>query len=120
MTVRSSAGRGAWPAVRIVPQLFPTFFFFSFQRPWRRCLPGFMTASRPAWLMLTHVPMPSFHCVAAKEMVQQVLDKYDALLNKLTPEERGKLERSMGLKIAQLKASGAVGCLCFRVAGVGQ
>lgn len=43
---------------------------------------------------------------AAKEVVQVALDAYQSLLDKLGPEERGKLERSMGLKMEQLKVGG--------------
>ena len=46
--------------------------------------------------------------IAAKEMVQEVLDMYSALRAKLSPEERGKLERSMGMKMEQLKAGTAL------------
>ena len=34
----------------------------------------------------------------------QVLDRYQALLGKLSESERGKLQRSMGMKMEQLKA----------------
>lgn len=48
------------------------------------------------------------HCIdvgstAAKALVQEVLDKYQGLLQKLSADEKGKLERSMGLKMEQLK-----------------
>ncbi len=34
----------------------------------------------------------------------QVLDRYQALLGKLGETERGRLQRSMGMKMEQLKA----------------
>ncbi|GAB4817217.1 hypothetical protein N2152v2_004263 [Parachlorella kessleri] len=43
----------------------------------------------------------------AKELVQEALSLYQGLLGKLSPGERGKLERSMGLKMEQLKAEAA-------------
>nr|AFK48763.1 unknown [Medicago truncatula] len=40
----------------------------------------------------------------ARAAVNEVLSKFDALLAKLPEKERGALQRSMGLKIEQLKA----------------
>ncbi|XP_076940186.1 embryogenesis-like protein [Bidens hawaiensis] len=40
----------------------------------------------------------------ARAVVKQVLDLYDGLLSKLPEKERGGIQRSMGLKIEQLKA----------------
>ncbi|KNA23468.1 hypothetical protein SOVF_024470 [Spinacia oleracea] len=40
----------------------------------------------------------------ARTAVKEVLDLYEGLLGKLKVEERGALQRSMGLKIEQLKA----------------
>lgn len=37
-------------------------------------------------------------------MVVQVLTRYQALLDKLGESERGRLQRSMGMKMEQLKA----------------
>ncbi|KAK1423635.1 hypothetical protein QVD17_18941 [Tagetes erecta] len=41
---------------------------------------------------------------SARAVVKQVLDMYDALLSNLPDKERGGIQRSMGLKIEQLKA----------------
>jgi hypothetical protein len=41
--------------------------------------------------------------LAAKGVVQETLDLYQALRDRLDPDERSKLERSMGLKMEQLK-----------------
>lgn len=41
---------------------------------------------------------------AARDVVKQVLDLYDGLLSKLPEKERSGIQRSMGLKIEQLKA----------------
>ena len=38
---------------------------------------------------------------------RQVLDRYQAVLAKLSEEERGRLQRSMGMKMEQLKARAA-------------
>ncbi|PRW45044.1 late embryogenesis abundant [Chlorella sorokiniana] len=43
-------------------------------------------------------------CEEAREAVAEVLDAYTSLLGRLSAEERGKLQRSMGLKMEQLKA----------------
>lgn len=43
-------------------------------------------------------------CAEARQAVQAVLDRYEAVLQRLSNEERGKLQRSMGLKMEQLKA----------------
>lgn len=43
-------------------------------------------------------------CDTARKAVQEVLERYDAVLGRLSDEERGKLQRSMGLKMEQLKA----------------
>ncbi|KAK9073093.1 hypothetical protein SSX86_007415 [Deinandra increscens subsp. villosa] len=40
----------------------------------------------------------------ARGVVKQVLEMYDGLLDKLPEKERGGIQRSMGLKIEQLKA----------------
>ena len=40
----------------------------------------------------------------ARAVVKDVLDMYDGLLSKLGEKERGGIQRSMGLKIEQLKA----------------
>ena len=40
----------------------------------------------------------------AKALVGTVLDEWSSLLGKLEDEERGKVQRSMGLKMEQLKA----------------
>ncbi|EFJ32988.1 hypothetical protein SELMODRAFT_69085, partial [Selaginella moellendorffii] len=40
----------------------------------------------------------------ARVAVQAVLDKYQALLAKLSPEEKGGVQRAMGMKMEQLKA----------------
>lgn len=40
----------------------------------------------------------------AKNAVKEVLDKFDALLAKLPEAQKGALNRSMGLKMEQLKA----------------
>ncbi|KAI3939720.1 hypothetical protein MKW92_013583 [Papaver armeniacum] len=40
----------------------------------------------------------------ARDAVQVVLDKFDALMAKLDDKEKGALQRSMGLKMEQLKA----------------
>ncbi|PRQ24580.1 hypothetical protein RchiOBHm_Chr6g0273991 [Rosa chinensis] len=40
----------------------------------------------------------------ARTAVNEVLDSYEALLAKLTEDKRAALQRSMGLKIEQLKA----------------
>ncbi|XP_071714818.1 embryogenesis-like protein [Rutidosis leptorrhynchoides] len=40
----------------------------------------------------------------ARAVVKDVLDMYDGLLSKLPEKERGGIQRSMGLKIEQLKA----------------
>nr|XP_043637216.1 embryogenesis-like protein [Erigeron canadensis] len=40
----------------------------------------------------------------ARAVVKDVLDLYDGLLSKLPEKERGVIQRSMGLKIEQLKA----------------
>ncbi|MCL7046446.1 hypothetical protein MKW94_022948 [Papaver nudicaule] len=40
----------------------------------------------------------------AREAVQVVLDKFDGLMAKLDEKEKGVLQRSMGLKMEQLKA----------------
>lgn len=40
----------------------------------------------------------------AKTAVKVVLDLYNGLLNRLSESERGALQRSMGLKMEQLKA----------------
>lgn len=40
----------------------------------------------------------------AKAAVKEVLDQYNAVLSKLDDGEKGKLQRSMGLKMEQLKA----------------
>lgn len=40
----------------------------------------------------------------ARDAVKQVLDLYDGLLAKLSEKEKGVIQRSMGLKIEQLKA----------------
>jgi hypothetical protein len=39
----------------------------------------------------------------AKEYTQQVLDKWTSLLSSLPEQDRAKLQRSMGLKMEQLK-----------------
>jgi hypothetical protein len=43
-------------------------------------------------------------CESARTAVQEVLDSWTALLASLSPEDKAKLQRSMGLKIEQLKA----------------
>ncbi|EFN56200.1 hypothetical protein CHLNCDRAFT_144946 [Chlorella variabilis] len=43
-------------------------------------------------------------CDAARKSVKEVLDAYQQLCGRLSEEERGKLQRSMGLKMEQLKA----------------
>ncbi|PSC70456.1 late embryogenesis abundant [Micractinium conductrix] len=43
-------------------------------------------------------------CDTARQAVAGVLDKYAAVLQRLSEQERGKLQRSMGLKMEQLKA----------------
>ncbi|KAL4433253.1 hypothetical protein ABPG77_003301 [Micractinium sp. CCAP 211/92] len=43
-------------------------------------------------------------CAEARRAVQGVLERYEAVLQRLSDEERGKLQRSMGLKMEQLKA----------------
>ncbi|KAL4448358.1 hypothetical protein ABPG75_005577 [Micractinium tetrahymenae] len=43
-------------------------------------------------------------CDAARKAVQDVIDRYQAVLQRLSEDERGKLQRSMGLKMEQLKA----------------
>lgn len=40
---------------------------------------------------------------AAKEIVDSVIGKWNALLAKLPEDEKAKLQRSMGLKMEQLK-----------------
>ncbi|KAI3952684.1 hypothetical protein MKX01_013646 [Papaver californicum] len=40
----------------------------------------------------------------ARDAVQVVLDKFDGLMAKLNDKEKGALQRSMGLKMEQLKA----------------
>lgn len=40
----------------------------------------------------------------AKKAVDEVLDKWNSLLAKLSSDEASKVQRSMGLKIEQLKA----------------
>ncbi|KVH98597.1 uncharacterized protein LOC112511213 [Cynara cardunculus var. scolymus] len=40
----------------------------------------------------------------ARAVVKEVLDMYEGLLSKLPEKERGGIQRSMGLKIEQLKA----------------
>ena len=40
----------------------------------------------------------------AREVVSDVLGKWEAVLGELTPDESAKLQRSMGLKMEQLKA----------------
>lgn len=40
----------------------------------------------------------------ARDAVKEVLDMYEGLLAKLSEKERGVIQRSMGLKIEQLKA----------------
>ncbi|GMH38566.1 hypothetical protein BSKO_06450 [Bryopsis sp. KO-2023] len=40
----------------------------------------------------------------SRKLVTEVLDKWNALLGKLDDEPKAKLQRSMGLKIEQLKA----------------
>ena len=40
---------------------------------------------------------------AAQESVEKVLESYGALARQLDEEERGKLQRSMGMKMEQLK-----------------
>ena len=42
--------------------------------------------------------------IQAREVVAEVLGMWDAVLHDLSPEEGAKLQRSMGLKIEQLKA----------------
>jgi len=44
----------------------------------------------------------SYH--GAKELVDTVLVEYDSLLQALDETERGRLQRSMGMKMEQLKA----------------
>ena len=39
----------------------------------------------------------------AQKAVAEALDKFNALLDSLSEEERGKLQRSMGMKMEQLK-----------------
>lgn len=39
----------------------------------------------------------------AQEAVADALGKYNSLLDSLSEEERGKLQRSMGMKMEQLK-----------------
>lgn len=41
---------------------------------------------------------------SARAVVKQVLELYESLLSKLPEKERGGIQRSMGLKIEQLKA----------------
>ena len=41
---------------------------------------------------------------SAREAVMLVLDKYNGLLDRLPEAEKGTLQRSMGLKMEQLKA----------------
>ncbi|GKU90744.1 hypothetical protein SLEP1_g4698 [Rubroshorea leprosula] len=41
---------------------------------------------------------------SAKTAVKEVLDKYEALMTKISEPEKAALQRSMGLKIEQLKA----------------
>ncbi|CAG9460705.1 unnamed protein product [Pedinophyceae sp. YPF-701] len=43
-------------------------------------------------------------CEAAREITQEALDMFNALLSRLDDDERGKLQRSMGMKMEQLKA----------------
>eukprot|EP00199_Chlamydomonas_sp_CCMP681_P004995 CAMPEP_0119108058 /NCGR_PEP_ID=MMETSP1180-20130426/13368_1 /TAXON_ID=3052 ORGANISM="Chlamydomonas cf sp, Strain CCMP681" /NCGR_SAMPLE_ID=MMETSP1180 /ASSEMBLY_ACC=CAM_ASM_000741 /LENGTH=109 /DNA_ID=CAMNT_0007093635 /DNA_START=160 /DNA_END=489 /DNA_ORIENTATION=+ len=40
----------------------------------------------------------------AKKIVDNCIEKWDALLARLSPEEKAKMQRSMGLKMEQLKA----------------
>ncbi|KAH0683515.1 hypothetical protein KY290_022138 [Solanum tuberosum] len=40
----------------------------------------------------------------ARDAVKEVLDLYQGLLGKVTESEKGVIQRSMGLKIEQLKA----------------
>jgi hypothetical protein len=40
----------------------------------------------------------------AKEMVDSVVTEFDGLLASLDDEQRGRLQRAMGMKIEQLKA----------------
>ena len=40
----------------------------------------------------------------AKDLVEQVLGEYTGLLASLGEEERGRVQRSMGMKMAQLEA----------------
>ena len=40
---------------------------------------------------------------AAQDSVNKVLESYGALAQQLDEEERGKLQRSMGMKMEQLK-----------------
>ena len=42
--------------------------------------------------------------IQAREVVDDVLGKWEAVLGELTPDEKAKLQRSMGLKMEQLKA----------------
>ena len=60
------------------------------------------------------------HC-APSQAVDKVMGRWEALLARVSPEERGLLQRSMGLKMEQLKAefnqvgcAGAVSAWCWR------
>lgn len=43
-------------------------------------------------------------CDAARALVEGVATKFTTVLDQLSEEERGKLQRSMGMKMEQLKA----------------
>jgi hypothetical protein len=43
-------------------------------------------------------------CQDARRLVGETLERFDSVLAQLDEEERGRLQRSMGMKMEQLKA----------------
>lgn len=43
-------------------------------------------------------------CNTARDLVHGVIERFEGVLAKLNEEERGRLQRSMGMKMEQLKA----------------
>ena len=52
-------------------------------------------------------------CETAREAVESVLNKYKQVLDALSEDERAKLQRSMGLKMEQLKVRSCFACTTY-------